>query len=142
MAPTSYINFRHCWYQNVIDEPCKPNQVYVVECIEDPNQWFTFVELGNSSGVDEILIQTGNGGSHCFERWRHQIYLEPCNQTNPLQRFFARKGSFDGPKFELSQLGFESNCVTNAHHPKAGEVFRFYPCGLAESSTTGFYNKY
>lgn len=69
----------------------------------------------------EVLIKLGNGSNRCFERYRREIFLNTCDETNAYQKFFALNGSFDGSRFEMSQKGFTSQCVTTAHHPKAGK---------------------
>lgn len=116
-----------CWYGDEASE-CRNEHVYVGMCITgEPRQWFTFIDLGNSSGVDEILIQTGDG-ERCFERWEREIWLEPCDPSNSLQRWFALNGSFDGPRFEISQLFYDTQCITNDHHPKSVSKLGFCIC--------------
>jgi hypothetical protein len=103
-----------CWYGDD-SQHCRDNQIYVGKCINDERQWFTFVDLGNSSGVDEVLIQTGDG-TRCFERFEREIYLEDCDVDSNSQKWYALNGTFDGPRFEIAQLTFTPNqCITNDH---------------------------
>jgi hypothetical protein len=117
-----------CWYASDFVN-CSSNQVYMGLCLDyDPQQWFTFVNLGTAySGNEdhpEVLIQLYDEGSpRCLTRIDSQIFVEPyCNPEDVRQRFFALQGSFTGIKFELGQYqGYtHDNCVTNAHHPKSG----------------------
>ncbi|CAB9500347.1 expressed unknown protein [Seminavis robusta] len=125
-----------CWYGRE-QRNCSNSELYTGLCLDyDPRQWFTFVELGSTySGnpdVPEVMIQTASEGSpRCLARHLSALYLSPnCNPADVQQRFFALRGSFDGIRFELGQYtGYtHENCVTNAHHPKSGEVIEFHVC--------------
>lgn len=137
------IGFDRCWRARDAIK-CDPNQVFIAKCVTgEPRQWFTFIDLGNSSGVDEILIQTGDG-ERCFERYERDIWLEECDEENSLQRWYALNESFDGPRFEISQLGFETQLITNDHHPKSGEIVEMHhaEASRANDSQSSFWNKY
>jgi hypothetical protein len=98
-------------------------RVYVAKCIEHPRMWFTFVNVTNPysvGAVEEFLIMTGDG-TRCFERKDREISLQQCEPDNSYQRFFALNGDFFGEKFEISQIGYTHQCVTNDHHPKSGK---------------------
>lgn len=110
----------------------------------DARQWFTMVDVGTtytgSADIHEILLQTANptAKDRCLGRAKNSIYLtEECNPADRSQRFFALSGSFsptgspDGKsRFEVGQYnGYDHNyCMTNAHHPKSGEVVEFHLC--------------
>ena len=87
----------------------------------------------------EVLIQLGNGENLCWERWKRAIFLEPCDATNPMQRWIATNGHFNAEKFEITMKGFTHQCVSNDHHPRRGT---FINCGVAifrsSFSTTSF----
>ena len=127
-----------CWY-GLEKNDCNPEEVYIAKCNNDPRQRFTFLNVGN----EEVLIKLGNGENRCFQRQRRAIVLDQCDENNSLQRFFAPNGSFDGIRFELSQRGFSSQCVSTAHHPKPGEVVETHDCdAVRNDSKTSYWNKY
>lgn len=112
-----------CWY-GTKDGKCDRKQVYVALCVDEPRMWFTFVNVTNpyrSQPLEEFLIMTGDG-TRCFQRHDREIFLRDCQPNNPLQRFFALNGDFYGEKFEISQVGYTHQCVTNDHHPKSGKI--------------------
>ena len=151
-----------CWYGRE-ERECRSDQVYMGLCLDDdPRQWFTFQDLGTTYTNDdqhhEVLIQTvpystdntttaGTAEPRCLARRSSDIYLESqCNPDDPQQRFFALTGSFASDRFEIGQYSgytYES-CVTNAHHPKSGEVIEFYLCEEAreEEDQTSFWELY
>ena len=128
-----------CWYGRDSTD-CNSNEMYMTRCRDEPNQRFTFIEAGNN----EVVIRLGNGENRCWERYRRRIFLRPCDTGNPLQRWYAPNGDFNGPRFEMSQRGFDSQCVSNDHHPKEGEVVELHSCtgSRAPDSETSFWNKY
>jgi len=139
-----------CWYGLDL-EKCQEDQLYIATCSSsDIRQGFVFLPT-TISGNAEILIQVaappsdGMYVNQCLQRDGTQIYLQTCDETIAEQRFFAPNGSFaDGDKFELSQIGRESQCVSNDHHPKAGEVLETHSCeGIrAPESQTSYWVKY
>jgi len=135
-----------CW---IGDEQvdCIKEEVYMAKCIEEPRQWFTFVDVAVVSknldpGKREVLIRTADG--RCFERDQRKVYLERCDASNALQRWFALNGDLDGEKFELSQVDFTHQCVTNDHHPKSGEVVETHDCESSRSKEdqTSYWERY
>ena len=108
-----------CWYGDET-KSCNPEELYISTCSRDEqHQAFVFVPVSNNT----VVIQLGNGEDKCLERLKRAIYLRPCDANNPLQRWFPLNGSFQsGDKFELSQKDFESQCISNAHHPKPGKL--------------------
>ncbi|CAB9511001.1 expressed unknown protein [Seminavis robusta] len=139
-----------CWHGDELKN-CTASQVYIGACLEgDPRQWFTFEPLGPYySGHDEhpeVLIKTMS--DWCLYRHESALYLNPeCDPKDERQRFFALSGSFDpGSRFELGQFqGYtHENCLTNAHHPKSGEVIEFHICEFARhrEDQTSFWQIY
>lgn len=107
-----------CWYGQD-SRPCSQDQIHLSKCSNDHRQRFLFVDLDGG----EALIKVGNGENKCFQRNRRSIFLRTCDANNSLQRWYAPNGSFDGHRFEISQKDFGTQCVTTAHHPKAGKCF-------------------
>jgi len=117
-----------CWHGDY-DEKCDESSVYVGKCIDDPRMWFTFVNVTSTKKEDpvvlEYLIMTGDD-QRCFERSYRSISLERCDEDNSRQRWFAPNGDFYGESFEISQLGYTNQVVTNDHHPKSGELVELH----------------
>jgi len=92
----------------------------------------------------EVLVQLGTGEDLCWERWRRAIFLEPCDKTNPLQRWYAPNGNFNGDKLEISQDGYDTQCVSNDHHPTDKEVLEMHSCVALRKwdSETSFWERY
>lgn len=106
----------------------------------DKGQAFVFLPIGVTDGTvtsnmynspltelrqivpatTEVLIKLGNGENLCWERWKRAIFLEPCDATNPMQRWIASNGHFNADKFEITMKGFTHQCVSNDHHPRRG----------------------
>ena len=115
-----------CWYGLDAME-CNPEESYIAKCGNEIRQRFLFVKVND----EEVLIKLGNGDNTCWERNGRAIFLRDCDSSNSLQRWFAPNGSFDGERFEISQKGYERQCVSTAHHPKAGEYMYALSCGCA-----------
>ena len=90
--------------------PCNSTEMYVDKCSDrdDPvaEQLWDFVPVSS----DEVLIQAYDE-DRCFERLKRNITLETCNATNARQRWFAVRGGFNEPRFELSQRPISKYCV-------------------------------
>lgn len=129
-----------CWYGLDDARPCRSDQMYVARCGSDYRQAIIFEVLDDG----EVLIKLGNGENKCWERNRREIFLRTCDQNNSLQRWFAPNGSFSGSRFELSQRGYERQCVSTAHHPKAGEVVELHSCEALRRPDfqTSYWNRY
>jgi hypothetical protein len=113
------------------------NRLYITEC-SSYSSHFDYVEVGSSA---EVLIKV-SGKDLCFERANRVVSLATCNETLPTQRWFAKDGSFEGDKVEISQRGFENFCMTQHHHPKHGEEIYMDRCANAIRDNTQFWNKY
>lgn len=73
--------------------------------------------------------------------------MNECDPNNKYQRFIATNGTsfFDGQKkFEISQVDFQKQCVSNDHHPKPGEVVELHSCTALreDSSQTALWTRY
>ena len=127
----------YCWYGDDSDD-CNSNQVYLAKCGNERNQRFRFVDLSNG----EVLIQLANNDNECWERSNRRIYVERCDSNNSRQRWYAPNSSFGGSRFEISQRGFSSQCISNDHHPKAAEVIEMHSCDGSRNSDTSYWNRY
>jgi hypothetical protein len=128
-----------CWHgQDEID--CEPDEMYIERCDErDERQLFDFVPVS----VDEVLIKV-HGQDRCFERDDRLVKLKGCNQHVHTQRFFAVRGGFNQPRFEIGQKTMMGYCLQNDHHPKAGEGIRVKDCetGRKRTYNTTWYEVY
>ena len=96
-----------CWYGKE-RRSCRNDQLYIARCSNEKKQKFRFLEVSGK----EVLIQIGNDKNLCLQRYNREIFLKTCDSGNEHQRWFAPAGSFDGPRFELSQRRASSLCVT------------------------------
>jgi hypothetical protein len=146
-----------CWYGRQ-RKSCRNDQVYIAKCSNSERQKFRFVKLSNN----EVQIKLGDNSNRCFERDGRKIFVRRCNSSKSLQRWYAPNGSFDGRRFEVSQRGYSSQCMTQDHRkylqlylfncvrpstssfcsyklrslfpdPKAGEVVELHSCRAARS---------
>lgn len=131
-----------CWY-GLERRPCNPDQIYVAKCNSDPQQRFDLILLSNNNSEDIFLIQVPNKNA-CLEMQGNSIFLRPCNLQNSLQQWKTLNGSLAGRRFEIVPSSRPTHCVTQAHHPKAGEVVELYKCSVARSPEhiTSFWHLY
>lgn len=69
-----------------------------------------------------------------------KIALKPCNKRNVLQQFQGYRGA--GKEFDIRPARFSNRCLTNHHHPKAGEVIYAETCLKAHRTKTGYWTAY
>lgn len=135
-------NYRgnQCWH-GLRAGSCDQDAIYVSKCNNDARQKFAFIHL---SGGTEVLIQVGSGSNSCFERKGRSIRLHRCNPNSFSQRWYAPNGSLEGYRFELSQMSYRDQCVTQAHHPKEGEIVELHSCKLSRDANhqSSFWNVY
>lgn len=132
---------RVCWHGFDI-EPCDQDAIYISRCKpNEARQEFTFVHL---MGGEEILIRLGGGHNSCFQREGRNIVLRPCDPSSYRQRWVAPNGDFNAYRFEISQKSYKTQCVTQAHHPKEGEVVELHSCRASRSPEhqTSYWNVY
>ncbi|CAB9513487.1 expressed unknown protein [Seminavis robusta] len=136
-----------CWYGDQVEE-CLSNQTFLARCdgtgLEPWQQAFLFLPVND----DEVLIQSAAvADQRCWRRSRRELFLTECDPNDPMQRWIASNGTafFDEDnRFEISQAGFNSQCISNDHHPKPGEVIELHSCEAlrAPDSQTALWTKY
>lgn len=135
-------NYRgnECWH-GLRTGPCDQDALYVSKCSNDARQEFTFMHL---TGGTEVLIKLGRGSNSCFERKGRSIGLRRCDPNSPLQRWSAPNGNLQGYRFELSQLSYQGQCISQAHHPKEGEIVELHSCKRSRDPDhqSSFWNVY
>ncbi|KAL7533714.1 hypothetical protein ACHAXR_005406 [Thalassiosira sp. AJA248-18] len=68
-----------------------------------------------------------------------RIALKPCQRNKSAQLFQARG---EDEKFDLRPMRASGRCLTNHHHPKAGEEIYAESCRKAHRTKTGYWTKY
>ena len=126
------------WCMKCRSNGCSNGEKLYIETCGGSSQYFNFVYL-NSSGEVQIKL---DGQNLCLERTSKDIRLYSCDENDPKQRWFAKRGDFDGDKFEISQRTYSDYCITQRHHPKADEEVELEPCTLARTSDTSQWNRY
>jgi hypothetical protein len=129
-------DFERKWCMECRNGDCDSgDKLYIYKCSES-SQSFDFVLVNN----DEALIKLSGTGL-CLERNNKDIRIKSCNAGNSKHRWFAKVGAFDQNRFEISQKTFSSFCITQRHHPKAGEEVEIESCEQAKSGLTSFWNR-
>lgn len=134
-------NSNNCWY-GLRKQSCNQDAVYISKCSgKEPRQIFVFLRLKDNDGEEEeeVLIRTASG-SLCLERSKNSVVLRKCNEKEALQRWMALKGNVNGYRFELSQKYNRNACLTQAHHPKEGEVVELHSCAASREDKTSYWN--
>jgi hypothetical protein len=128
-----------CWYGlETLD--CREDMVYIARCDSDSRQMFSIYPLPGGTQY-QVGVYKEN---LCMERLELSIILQPCDSLNALQRFWLPRGSIGSKRFELSPITLDNHCVSQAHHPKSGEVMEFQKCSQARNELilTSFWQVY
>ena len=128
-----------CWH-GLHTEPCHDDMVYVSRCESDKRQEFSILPM---PGGNQYQIAVNNDNL-CLQRFEYSLMLQECNYMNPLQRFWIPRGALFQKRFEFSPITLPNHCVTQAHHPKSGEVVELHPCSRArhEDHQSSFWSIY
>ena len=71
---------------------------------------------------------------------RRAVKLRKCRDANPRQLFVGSQP--DVGKFDLKPVNKNSTCLSQHHHPKAGEVIYAESCIKAHRPDTGYWVAY
>jgi hypothetical protein len=128
-----------CWH-GLVTEPCHKDMVYVSRCEDDERQLMSILPMPGGTQYQIALFEK----NLCLERVEYSLFLQECNYMNPLQRFWLPRGALFQKRFEISPITLANHCITQAHHPKSGEVVELQPCGRARAleQQTSFWNIY
>jgi hypothetical protein len=130
------------WCAACLDQVCREGETLLLhECAWD-SAYFDFVDLGQDE--DAIWIHAVDTNL-CLERILDDTSttLEICDATNPLQRWTAPDGNCMVDRFEIGQkIDDEDYCLTTHHHPKYGEEVELFPCSVARSDKTSYWNRF
>jgi hypothetical protein len=129
-----------CWH-GLKTQPCHGDMVYIARCDTDKRQMFSIIPM---TGGTQYQIQVYKDDERCLERMDYSIVLRPCDVMNPLQRFWLPRGALFMRRFEISPITLANHCLTQAHHPKSGEVVELAKCSIArnEENESSFWNLY
>ena len=125
------------WCMRCRSNGCQQNEKLFIYTCSDNSQSLEFVPVEGNY----VLIKLKNQNL-CFQRNNKDIYMKGCNDSNPNQLWFPKVGSFDGDSFEISPKDASNLCITQRHHPKAGEEVELEACTLARVSDTSKWNRY
>ena len=119
---------------------CEEGVIYINECSStDLRQLFRFRELPSG----EFMIEIGTNPNQCVQGRR--LKSRPCDQNEPNQRWMAMdygsRSSVNTLRFEISQIGQESRCVTQHHHPREREVVEMSNCDNERRSFTTYWQR-
>ncbi len=130
-------SFERKWCMRCLGGSCSVGEkLYIEECDDDGVQRFDFDYVSS----DEVLIKL-HGTNQCLERSNKDFFVRNCNSGKSLQRWWAKVGNFDEYRFEISQKAASNLCMTQRHHPKAGEDVHLEPCTVARSGDTSFWER-
>ncbi|KAL7554045.1 hypothetical protein ACHAWF_017430 [Thalassiosira exigua] len=124
------------------------------ECKEDDKPELRDCE--NKSDLDAQFVVTHRGNKNhqfrvantnlCLDRkGKRRIRLKSCKDGKTGQLFKTVLGEYGeeaDDKFDLRPVGMTDRCLTNHHHPKAGEVIYAAPCKKAHGPDTGYWVAY
>lgn len=115
------------------------DRTYVDHCGPSNGRYdFIFVNGGEEP---DVVIRL-HGTALCLEQVSLEIFLYGCDSSNVRQLWFAPRGDLLGGRFEISPRNLPSHCVTQPHHPKAGEEVGLATCSGARDSQTSYWNRY
>ena len=120
----------------------KSDQMELVNCKEKTKKDATFVVTSHGNAKHQFRVTNTN---LCLMKMhdRRAIKLKPCktkkSKSFHLQLFddFKTNG-----KFDLRPVGYTGRCLSNHHHPKAGETIYAETCIKAHRTDTGYWVAY
>ena len=133
-----------CWYEQET-RPCNSEELYMAKCNNDRRQKLDLVMLSLPDENKEVFMIKAPGKAQCLElQDDRSILFRECDAQSEQQHWKTTNGSLDDIRFEIVPVGLPNHCVTQHHHPKAGEVIRIYRCELprASESLTSFWEFY
>jgi hypothetical protein len=126
-----------CWH-GLETKECREDMVYIARCDSDSRQIFSIYPL---AGGTQYLVGVYKENK-CLERLEYSVILQDCDELNPLQRFWLPRGTIGSKRFELSPITMNSHCLSQAHHPKSGEVVELFKCSQSRAVLTSFWEVY
>ena len=135
----------YCWQEESIERRwclecpgnmCNENDIlWITECnTTDTKQHFVWIGEDDERG----RLSPYTRPDLCWQRIPEmstmlQFKLRSCNETENLQLF---SGFNMTKQFELHPEGQPNSCMTNDHHPRAGEFIYSEPCDIARFDNT------
>jgi hypothetical protein len=134
--------FERKWCMRCRSNGCSEGEkIYIYECDDEYVQSFEFDPV---QGKDVLIrLKTRNKKDLCFERDDTDIFMRECSKSNQDQLWLPNKGfSLDGDSFEIVPKRAQDLCITQRHHPKAGEEVELEKCTSTRWSDTSKWNRY
>ena len=132
------------WCMSCPDGFCKLNdKLELRNCKRKSSDDALFIVQSHGSAGHQYRV---TGTNLCMMRMfsRRAIKLKTCatkkSRKFPLQLFTDFKA--DGNKFDLRPIKYTSRCLSNHHHPKAGEQIFAETCQKARKTKTGYWVAY
>jgi len=130
-----------CLFSRCVDcdswKSCDSGDIFEIEKCEGSSTDFEFANMSN----DETQIKISGTGMCMSLEGESSIRARKCNSEDDRQKFTAGNGSFSGKRFELIPKT-SNGCLTQPHHPKAGEKIYKEDCNKARGSDTSFWVAY
>ncbi|KAL9179483.1 hypothetical protein ACHAXT_008773 [Thalassiosira profunda] len=122
-----------------LDGVCKKDDsMYLVNCKSKSHADARFTSTRRRKGLQYRVV----GTDLCLQKIgrSRRIELRPCSKSQVLQQFKSKRGPDGG--FDLRPARYTGRCLTNHHHPKAGELVYAESCRTAHRTKTGYWEKY
>ena len=127
------------WCMGCVDGKCeKGAKLELTNCMKKTGKDATFVVTTHGNKGHQFRVTNTN---LCLQKIgdRRAIRLKPCRRNRSLQLF----ADFEkDDKFDLRPIGYKYRCLSNHHHPKAGESIYAESCTKAHKTTTGYWVAY
>ena len=127
------------WCMACPDGKCEKNdKMELNNCKKKNDRDATFVVTSPSNAGHQFRVTNTD---LCLQKMgdRRAIKLKPCKTNTPLQLFIDYKPD---EKFDLRPVEYTGRCLSNHHHPKAGETIYAETCKKAHRTDTGYWVAY
>ena len=131
------------WCMGCVDGKCeKGSKLELTNCKKKTDMDTTFAAINHGNNGHQLRVTNTD---LCLQKMGdlRTILLRPCRENTsplwPLQLFTDFKKN---DKFDLRPVGYKGRCLSNHHHPKAGESIYAESCTKAHKTTTGYWVAY
>lgn len=137
--------FERKWCMRCDGDSCNQGDlIRIFEC-NDNNSEFQLININQNGDEAQIAIAGSNlcleADANDFNGELHNAIVQDCDDSEINQKFNAGDGNFLADRFELQPVQL-TGCLTNRHHPKAGEEIFTELCATARHENTTFWNRY
>jgi len=115
------------------DGECKlDDNIYLRNCKKKSDEDATFVVTSDGTGHEFRVANT----QLCLQKMFHRraIKLRPCMGNTSMNRHLQLFADYKSDeKFDLRPVSYTDRCLSNHHHPKAGEEIYAETCHKVKS---------